>query len=195
MFSNIMSCTRCALHQNQLPLLDKKYKADVFWVGLSAKKVEDIENDIPLSNDTNSGKIINRIESRFEEEIFYRTNLVKCVPLDRQGKLRYPDKKEKKVCFNNLLYEINLINPKIVFLLGKEVANFILSNNGVDNYHLDEEYNYETYLLNGIFYVPVHHPSFIHVYRRKRIDEYINGISDIIYNTCINEDSSAQVAI
>jgi DNA polymerase len=72
------------------PLLDKKCKADVFWVGLSAKKVEDIENDIPLSNDTNSCKIINRIESRFDEEIFYRTNLVKCVPLDWQGKLRYP---------------------------------------------------------------------------------------------------------
>lgn len=195
MFSNIMSCTRCDLHQNQLPLLDKKCKADVFWVGLSAKKVEDIENDIPLSNDTNSGKIINRIESRFEEEIFYRTNLVKCVPLDQQGKLRYPDKKEKKVCFNNLLYEINLINPKIIFLLGKEVSNFILSNNGVDNYHLDEEYNYETYLVKGIFYVPVHHPSFIHVYRRKRVDEYINSISDIIFNTCINEESSAQVAI
>lgn len=29
-------------------------------------------------------------------------------------------------------------------------------------------------------YVPIHHPSYIYVYRRKRIDEYINEVERII---------------
>ena len=33
-------------------------KCDVMWVGLSAKKVQNINNSIPLENNTNSGKIL-----------------------------------------------------------------------------------------------------------------------------------------
>ena len=29
-------------------------------------------------------------------------------------------------------------------------------------------------------HVPIHHPSYIYVYRRKRIDEYINEVERII---------------
>ena len=34
--------------------------------------------------------------------------------------------------------------------------------------------------INGVYYVPIHHPSYIYVYRRKRIDEYINEVERII---------------
>ena len=36
------------------------------WVGLSAKKVEDVNKTIPLCNDTNSGKIIEEIENKLK---------------------------------------------------------------------------------------------------------------------------------
>ena len=55
----------------------------------------------------------------------YKTNLVKCLPLTEQQKLRYPSKKEMDKCFDNLVSEINAMSPKIVFLLGEKV--FLLS--------------------------------------------------------------------
>ena len=58
------------------------------WVGLSAKRVDDLNNSIPLCNDTNSGKIIELIEQKLQDLKFYKTNLVKCLPLDENNKLR-----------------------------------------------------------------------------------------------------------
>ena len=34
------------------------------WVGLSAKKVENLKIDYPLGEDTNSGKIIKEVEDK-----------------------------------------------------------------------------------------------------------------------------------
>lgn len=58
----------------------------------------------------------------------YKTNLVKCLPLTEQQKLRYPSKKEMDKCFDNLVSEINAMSPKIVFLLGEK---FILLSQGI----------------------------------------------------------------
>lgn len=90
----VENCNKCCLCQNQRPLLDKEDRCDVMWVGLSAKRVDDLNNSIPLSNDTNSGKIIELIEHELPDLKFYKTNLVKCLPLDENNKLRYPTSKE-----------------------------------------------------------------------------------------------------
>ena len=52
------------------------------WVGLSAVRVDDIEKETPLSNLTNTGKLLSEIESRNKKSEFYKTNLVKCLPLN-----------------------------------------------------------------------------------------------------------------
>ena len=44
----IKKCRKCNLCNNQRPLLDKSKKCDVMWVGLSAKKVDDVDKTIPL---------------------------------------------------------------------------------------------------------------------------------------------------
>ena len=38
----ICNCQNCNLYKNQLPLTDQLHKSNVMWVGLSAKKVENI---------------------------------------------------------------------------------------------------------------------------------------------------------
>jgi DNA polymerase len=116
----ISKCKKCKLCKNQRPLLDKNNSCDIMWVGLSAKKVEDINKTIPLCNDTNSGKIIEKIENKLNDFRFYKTNLVKCLPLDKNNKLRYPTIEEMNSCIENLLLEINYFKPKIIFVLGKK---------------------------------------------------------------------------
>ena len=161
---NVRECNRCELCKNQSPLLDEYKKSDVMWVGLSAKKVNDVLNDYPLQNDTNSGKLIERIEKANPQFSYYKTNLVKCLPLDREQKLRYPTQKE-----------INEVKPKVVFLLGGIVSKFVLSKVKDKTITTDTKF------------VSIEHPSYISVYKRKFEQEYIDKISSYI-----NENISCQ---
>lgn len=166
---NILNCTKCELHCNQKPLLDKNTtNIDVMWIGLSAKKVTDINKDIPLSNDTNTGKIIESIESNFKNVNFYKSNLVKCLPLDDNGKIRYPNKKEMESCLDNILEEIKILKPKLIFILGNNVGNFLIKK-------IDK--------LDNVKILKIYHPSYIYTYKKNSIDKYIKDvISDINLN-------------
>ena len=117
MIEQIKKCKKCGLCKNQSPLLDIQRECQVIWVGLSAKKIES-DDEIPLSPETNTGMLIKKIEELCQDVTTYKTNLVKCLPLTEQQKLRYPNKNEIDCCFENLMGEIKSMDPKIVFLLG-----------------------------------------------------------------------------
>lgn len=117
MIEQIRKCQKCSLCFNQKPLLDLEKDCQVFWVGLSAKKIKSYQ-ETPLSSETNTGMLIHKIEKLCENVSFYKTNLVKCLPLTEQKKLRYPNRKEINCCFEHLVNEINTMSPKIVFFIG-----------------------------------------------------------------------------
>jgi len=178
MIESIRKCSNCDLCNNQMPLLDKNFSdACVIWVGLSAKIVKDIKLERPLENNTNTGKIIEKIEAG--NNCFYKTNLVKCAPLDENNKLRYPNKDEMNFCFDNLLLELITIKPKIVFLLGSKVSNFVL--NKLKSKKFKKETNQEILnILEKIEFHNIYHPSYIAIYKRKEEDTYIQKVQDII---------------
>ena len=162
--NNIKKCRKCNLYINQLPLLDKKDSCDVMWVGLSAKKVDDIDKNYPLEENTNSGLLIKEIEDILPSLNYYKTNLVKCLPLDNKGKIRYPSTNEMNKCISNLLFEIEVMNPKIIFLLGNNVYNFISKYIEKNNIKLNLPIKY------------IEHPSYIYVYKKKYKDNYIEKV-------------------
>lgn len=178
MFEAIMSCRRCGLCQHQPPLMDEARVCQVFWVGLSAKKATS-DDEKPLSPTTNSGSILCSVEERCEGISMYRTNLVKCLPLDEGGKLRYPNNCEIGLCLPNLSAEIDELAPQLIFLLGRQVTNAVSRHYSLE---FDEWYEFEYIVkkFRNMYFVPVHHPSYIHVYKRKRIDEYVGGLERVI---------------
>jgi uracil-DNA glycosylase family 4 len=170
------SCKACGLYLNQLPALDKTKTSSVFWVGLSAVQFSEDDERVPLSPFTRSGALIADIEKSFTKTVsFYRTNLVKCLPLSKD-KIRYPVKSEMERCYANFEDEIEAMKPKLIFLLGKQVANFIYDKIGAGTVELSDDFEFGSFSVNGITYVPVHHPSFILVYKRKFVAEYTKGI-------------------
>jgi len=179
MLESIKRCKRCSLCNNQHPLLDKTEMCDVMWVGLSAKKVDDIEDDIPLSENTNSGGVIAEIESRCKGIRTYKTNLVKCLPLDENKKLRYPNSSEINSCFKNLLKEIELLKPKIIFLLGSQVTTAVEKNLKM-KFTQTEDSDFKIGIYEGINFVSVYHPSYVCSYRRKYKKTYVEKISNAI---------------
>jgi len=175
-------CKSCGLFLNQLPIFDERKASSIFWVGLSSVPFSDDELKMPLSPYTKSGALIGKIEEPYLNNIsFYKTNVVKCLPLTN-NKIRYPSKNEMEKCFPNLTDEIEELKPEIIFLLGAQVAKFILGKLSVYSFSLNENFKYESYFKNGITYVPNHHPSYILVYKRKLVDEYIKGISAYFQN-------------
>lgn len=178
MIEQIRKCQKCDLCFNQTPLLDVEKKCQIFWVGLSAKKVMS-DTELPLSPETNTGMIIHKIERKCEEIITYKTNLVKCLPLTKEQKLRYPNKSEIDCCFEHLLSEIHTMSPQIVFLLGEKVYSTVAKKMKIEfEKWNDFEYHYKK--VDGIYYVPIHHPSYIYVYKRKSIQNYIDAVIQII---------------
>jgi DNA polymerase len=132
-----------------------------------------------LSNNTNSGKLINSIEFFIPNVNFYKTNIVKCLPL-KEEKIRYPFKKEMETCFFHLENEIDSLNPRLIFLLGKQVSEFVLNKYGIKEYSLNDNFEYKSFKVGNYRLVPIHHPSYILVYKRKRLQDYMKNIESII---------------
>lgn len=180
-------CKACGLYLNQLPVLDKLKTSHVFWVGLSAVQFDEGIEGQPLSPYTRSGALIENIEVPLRNEItFYKTNLVKCLPL-KEGKIRYPLEHEMEKCFPNFEFELNELSPSIVFLLGKQVATFIMKKMGVKEVALSENFKYESFQINDMTFIPIHHPSYILVYKRKFLNKYIKSLQSICKHALVLE--------
>lgn len=173
----IKKCQKCGLCCNQEPLLEDCANCEVLWVGLSAKKTT-FAGETPLSAQTNSGSVIRDIEELLGGVKTYKTNLVKCLPLNENQKLRYPNREEIENCFSNLQSEIQELSPKIVFLLGEKVYSSVAKHYNLQ-FDKFEEFEYQYVKHEDTYFVPVHHPSYVYVYKRKRLDEYQRKIYEI----------------
>jgi Uracil-DNA glycosylase len=130
----------------------------VLFVGLSDKI-----GCTPLQSGTISGDLIDKIIVGINAEC-HKANLVNFAPLDEKGKLRYPTKSEMDIGYEYLQELIREVNPDICILLGDKVSK---------------------YLSNKLNSISIKHPSYIAVYKRKYIDEYIDGSINTI-NSILN---------
>lgn len=169
-------CKSCGLYLHQLPVLDKRLISNVFWVGLSAVIFSEDQESLPLSPLTPSGRLIQSIEQGFIGQMqFYKTNLVKCAPV-KDDKIRYPLQHEMEKCYPNFEWELENLQPKTVFLLGKQVSNFVMKQLGFPPPTLADDFSYTAITVNGTDFIPIHHPSYILVYKRKWVEAYIENI-------------------
>lgn len=182
------ACRSCGLDIYQGPALERAKEAHVFWVGLSAVAFEEGEEKLPLSPLTPSGSLIHAIEAPLRTRFsFYKTNLVKCAPLE-EDKLRYPLSHEMEKCFPNFLWELELLRPKTVFLLGKQVSDFVFKKLSLPKVSLNDDFFYQSFETDGTSFVPVHHPSYILVYKRKRLQEYTTSLQALTIETAKNSE-------
>lgn len=188
MLEDIIACHRCELHKQQPPLMDKAKTCQVMWVGLSAKIVYN-DNEIPLAATTNTGRIIYEVERLCPQIVSYKTNLVKCAPVNKDGKLRYPNNNEISLCINHLNTELETFHPQIVFLLGDKVAKAVCAHLSI-SYRKWSGFTYFPTEYQGGFYVPVQHPSYIYVYKQKQIGEYVDSLTKMIFAHIKKEEES-----
>lgn len=150
--------------------------ADVVWIGLSAKFSRSGKILPPLDEATPSGKLLSEVESFFPGLTFLRANLVDFPPTNQEGRLRYPTPQECNESLPNLLDELEIIQPKIVFLLGKIVTECFLKSKPLNV----QQDNHDICINKFIKYVSLQHPSYIQIYKRNKKVEYIEKIISVI---------------
>lgn len=175
----INNCEKCNLYKNQKPILDENFKnTNVMFLGMSAVKIKEGKIQEPLAKDTRTGGVIEEIEKLAKKKV-WKSNMVKCLPLDRNYIIRAPKKIEMETCYENYSYEIKIRNPKIVVLLGKDVSSFILEKEIIFP-ELDENFKYEYVEKEGIKYLAVHHPSYILKKKQNIRERYKFVIANLI---------------
>lgn len=169
------SCLTCSKKSLQHVAFAKPPDIRIMIVGISGKALKGKEL-LPLSRDSRSGSILTPLFEQFERHFFYKTNLVKCHPTLADGKTRYPNKSEISNCKRFILHEINEIKPKLIFLLGKIVTDTIFTEFNKDKY-----FKYYTPIFHcGTALCPIHHPSYISIYKRKQMPDYISQLANVI---------------
>jgi hypothetical protein len=159
----------------------------VYFVGLSAKPMCE-----HLAPETRTGNIIEQIIHHLPSVKAVKTNLVKTPPIDQEGKLRYPNSSEMKLGWNELQNEMNQTSPNLLVTLGQQVSYFLRLQMGVQPVkpQFPADFSYESYLSQSKSNIlSVHHPSFVFVYRRKYIDNYVDNVVQSILFLILERDN------
>jgi len=119
----IMFCTKCVLHKcriNAVPGIGN-INSDVMLIGEAPGQYED-ELGLPFVG--RAGKILSNAlnYNGIQRSSVYITNIVKCRPPHN----RLPTKSEINECKQYLIREIDLINPKIICIMGNTAYSAIL---------------------------------------------------------------------
>lgn len=147
--------------------------APILFVGISGK---------PEANEldpvTKSGGVIAAIAAKLGAAYIAKTNLVSCAPLDANGKLRYPNKLEMNACFPSFLAYVESVSPSMIIPLGAVTSKYIIEKMADSTFSgLCPQFKYATYTGRVARILPVHHPSYILIYKRKLLDAYVQAVA------------------
>jgi uracil-DNA glycosylase len=124
MAAQIRVCTKCPLHQSRTLAVpgDGKASAKVMVIGEGPGREED-QSGHPFVGA--SGRFLDQVleGTGIDRSDLFITNMVKCRPPQN----RTPKAGEVEICTSNYLFEqIELINPKLIMLLGAVAARKLL---------------------------------------------------------------------
>ena len=160
-------CELCNTRNNAVPGIGDK-NADVVFIGEAPGKNEDIHGEPFIGT---AGKILdNALENAgLTRNNVYITNIVKCRPPNN----RVPNDTEKSMCNNYLEEELQIINPKIICLLGNTSFYSILGGKEISKNH-----GQIVYKNNRVYFITFHPAATI--YNQKLLDVFKNDIKKLV---------------
>ncbi len=149
----IQKCTKCDLYQNrtQAVLGEGNLNAKLMFVGEAPGGDEDKQGRPFVGR---AGKLLTKLieATGHKREEFYITNVCKCRPPNN----RTPAPWEMEACFPYLKTQIEVINPKVLCLLGATAARAFLGRNVAITKERGSVINWEGRLLYLTF-----HPAYV----------------------------------
>jgi uracil-DNA glycosylase len=124
----VISCTACELSESRTNAVpgSGSIKTEIMFIGEAPGRIEDIQG-MPFVG--TAGKILSEalVYAGFMREDVYITNIVKCRPPDN----RRPNKQEMDSCNSYLRKELEIIQPKIICILGNTAFGSLLNGNAI----------------------------------------------------------------
>ena len=161
---NIKVCEKCKLCETRTKAVPGKgnFDADVIFVGEAPGRNEDIHGEPFVGA---AGKRLDMIleDTGIDREDVYITNIVKCRP----PKNRVPSKQEEEACNDFIKQEIEIINPKIICIMGNTAYGTLLDGKEITKNHgkIVEK--------DGRKFFVTFHPAAT-IYNQKLVDELKN---------------------
>jgi uracil-DNA glycosylase family 4 len=147
-----LHCVKCVLCKtcNHIIFGEGNMNAAIFIIGEAPGRDEDIQGRPFVGK---SGQLLDKILAACgftRDEHVFISNIVKCRPPDN----RVPTPLEAAACIPWLLKQIELINPKIMILLGATALKYMAG----PDYRITRERGNWLNLLNRLA-MPVYHPA------------------------------------
>ncbi len=133
----------------------------------------------PFSSATRSGGLLREIAAEMRRVSIYYTNLVKCLPL-RHDKIRYPNRGEMELCFRNYRAELSALMPRKVVLFGQQVSSFVADKLELTFPASERDFEFPVARVGNVEYLSAYHPSYVLVYKRRKLDLYKSRIAEFI---------------
>ncbi len=169
----IISCTICELSKSRTNAVpgSGSIKTKVVFIGEAPGRTEDLQGAPFVGT---AGKILSDAlaYAGFTRDDVYITNIVKCRPPDN----RRPNKQEMNSCRNYMQKELEIIQPKIVCILGNTAFGSLLNGNAIT------KNRGKIIKRNGQLYFVTVHPAAI-IYNqdlRQVLKDDLKALSDII---------------
>jgi len=128
----VQSCKNCKLCETRINAVPGKgnFNADVIFVGEAPGRNEDAHGEPFVGA---AGKRLDSIlqDTGINRKDVYITNIVKCRP----PKNRVPSKEEEIACNNFINQEINIINPKVICVMGNTAFGTLLGGKEITKNH------------------------------------------------------------
>ena len=167
---NVKTCKKCDLCDTRINAVpgNGNQKADIVFIGEAPGKTEDLHGEPFIGT---SGK---RLDDALENaglarNSVYITNIVKCRPPNN----RVPNDTEKSMCNNYLEEELQIINPKIICLLGNTPFYSILGGKEISKNHG------KFISKNNRVYFITFHPAAT-IYNQKLVEIFKNDIKKLV---------------
>ncbi len=150
--NRIFNCTKCDLYKTRNnPIFGEgSYCAPIFIIGEAPGHEEDIVGRPFIGK---SGQLLDKILEACNftrNNHVFISNIVRCRPPEN----RVPTPHEAEACMPYLLEQIELVNPKILVLLGATALKYMVGS----NHRITKERG--TWLeINGRLAIPVYHPA------------------------------------
>lgn len=128
---NVISCTNCNLSKTRNHSVPGKgnFQSDVIFIGEAPGRNEDLKGE-PFVGVAGKKLALALEEAGAKREDVYITNIVKCRPPNN----RVPNKEEKQMCNEYIEKEIEIINPKIICVLGNTAFGSMLGGSEITKY-------------------------------------------------------------
>ncbi|MFW5803178.1 MAG: uracil-DNA glycosylase [Verrucomicrobiota bacterium] len=148
----VRACRLCPLCESRTNAVfgEGNPNADLMFIGEGPGADEDAQGRPFVGR---SGELLTKMIAamQFTREEVFIANIVKCRPPDN----RNPEKSEAQACLPYVLRQIELIQPKVIVLLGATPLKWLLGKSGITRLHG------QWFELNGIAVMPSFHPAFL----------------------------------